>query len=72
MVEEGGGPDAVFLPDDRGNHVPIGGKVTEDLQGLLLVCCDVVPLRDLDLVTTFKAASFCVAFFSLLYCIWKS
>lgn len=24
----------------------------------------VVPLRDLDLVTTFNAASFCVAFFS--------
>lgn len=26
-----------------------------------------VPLRDLDLVTTFNAASFCVAFFSELY-----
>lgn len=45
-----------------------GGEVTEDLQGLLSVCCYVVPLRDLDLVTTFNAASFCVAFFSsLLY-----
>lgn len=28
------------------------------------VCCFVVPLRDLDLVTAFNAASFCVAFFS--------
>lgn len=46
-------------------------EVAEDLQGWVSLCCDVVPLRDLDLVTTFNAASFCVAFF-LLYCIWKS
>lgn len=41
------------------------------LAGLILslsLCCFVVPLRDLVLVTTFNAASFCVAFFpSLLY-----
>lgn len=42
--------------------------MTEDLQGLLSVCRSVVPLRDLDLPTTFNAASFCVAFIFLLHC----
>lgn len=46
-------------------------KVAEDLQGSLSLCRCVVPLRDSDPVINFKAASFCVAFFSSLLYIGK-
>lgn len=52
-----------FSQTTGGTTCQWSGEVAEDLQGLLSVCCYVVPLRDLDLVTTFNAASFCVAFF---------
>lgn len=60
----GWGSDAVFLPDDRGNHVPTSWRGDRGPTGLTLSLLFVVPLRDLDLITIFIAASFCVAFFS--------
>lgn len=59
-----------FSQTTGGTTCQWSGEVAEDLQlqGLLSLCCNVVPLRDSDLVKTFNAASFCVAFFSsLLY-----
>lgn len=51
--------------EPRANEVV---KWQRTYRALLSVCCFVVPLRDLDLLTTFNAASFCVAFIFLLYC----
>lgn len=57
--------------EPRANEVV---KWQRTYRALLSVCCFVVPLRDLDLLTTFNAASFCVAFifFFTVEQVWRS